>query len=216
MEKHTLRLFENIPYFTLEGFKQATDMESAHGARVLLHRWVQAGHVLTLKKGVYMTSRFYEAHRQDAEFPVAVSAIILPQSYVSLDYVLQEHNLLTDVTYPITCVTPKNTRTIENGIGTFWYRNMRADLYAGFAITDYFGIHCARAGLAKALFDYLYLRPIPISRCAQKIDLAEELRLNLHEMTKTDQDEFAVFAEQSGSKKMLAVLKNFTRHIWRT
>ena len=31
-----------------------------------------------------------------------------------------------------------------------------------FTIVEYMGIRCARASLAKALFDYLYLRPIPV------------------------------------------------------
>ena len=112
MKTDLLHLFENIPYFTIEGFKQATGIETPHTVRVLLHRWSQAGHLVPLKKGVYMTRRFYEQHQQDDDFSAAVSAILLPQSYVSLEFILQEHNLLTEVTYPVTCVTTRNTRTI--------------------------------------------------------------------------------------------------------
>jgi predicted transcriptional regulator of viral defense system len=214
MKTNLLRPFEEIPYFTIEGFRQVSGMESPESVRVLLHRWTQAGHIFPLKKAVYMTRRFYELHRQDAAFSAAVSAIILSHSYVSLDYVLQQHNLLTDVTYPVTCITPRNTRTITNAIGTFWYRSIRADLYTGFVLSEYFGIRFASASLAKALFDFLYLRPIPRAFRSLKINLAEELRLNLDEMDKTAQEEFIFFVDDSKSKKMLEIAENFRRHSW--
>ena len=212
MKTDLLLPFETIPYFTIEAFKQSSDMDSPHAVRTLLHRWSQAGHILTLKKGVYMTRRFYELHQTDEAFPLAVSAILLPQSYVSLDFVLQQHNLLTEITYPVTCITIKNTHTIKNTVGTFWYRSIRDDLYTGFSIFDYLGVRYARASLAKALFDYLYLRPIPVAYRALKFNLAEELRLNLDELDQPSWDEFALHVESSASRKMHDILKNFRSH----
>lgn len=214
MRNKALSSFDNIPYFTIEGFKQVSGIESPHTVRVMLYRWAQSGEILPLKKGLYMSRHFHEQRQRDVEFSSAVSAIILPNSYVSLEYVLQQHNLLTDVTYPVTCITTKNTRTIVNSIGAFWYRNIRPDLFTGFEITEYFGIRIAIASLAKALFDYLYLRPIPTAYRAQKINLAEELRLNLNEMGDEAQKEFADFIEQGDSRKMHAILENFRRNAW--
>ena len=214
MKTDLLHHFENIPYFTLEGFKQAAEMDSPHQVRTLLHRWGQAGHILQLKKGVYMTRYFYGQHRVDYLFSAAVSAILIPQSYLSLEFILQQHNLLTEVTYPITCITTKNTRKIVNPIGTFWYRNIRDNLYRGFAITEYFGIRITQASIAKALFDYLYLRPLPASYRNIKINLAEELRLNLDELSTTDRKEFSRIVEESKSRKMMDILNNFRSNIW--
>ena len=214
MKTEYLVLFHNIPYFTIEGFKQATGLTSPHAVRMLLHRWSQAGHLLALKKGVYMTRRFYDQHRQDNDFAPAVSAILLPHSYVSLEYVLQEHNMLTEVTYPVTCVTTRNTRTIINPLGTFWYRNIRLDLYTGFVIAEYLGIRYARASLAKALFDYLYLRPLPPSCRSPHYDLAAELRLSLDGMDEPAQAEFAAHVAFSKSKKMHDILTNFRVNKW--
>jgi len=212
MKSDLLQPFGTIPYFTIEAFKQSSSMDSPHAVRVLLHRWAQAGHILMLKRGVYMTRRFYEQHQADEAFPLAVSSILLSQSYVSLDFILQQHNLLTEITYPVTCITTKNTRIIENPVGTFWYRNIREDLYTGYSISEYYGIRYARASLAKALFDYLYLRPIPVAFRAIKFDLAEELRLNLDELDQPTWDEFASYVENSASRKMSDVLKNFRSH----
>ncbi len=214
MKTDLLHPFENIPYFTLEGFKQATGMEAPHQVRTLLHRWAQGSHILQLKKGVYMTRTFYEQHRADYPFSAAVSAILMPQSYLSLEFILQQHNLLTEVTYPITCITTKNTRRIVNPIGTFWYRNIRGNLYRDFAITEYFGIRIAQASIAKALFDYLYLRPLPVSYRNPKINLAGELRLNLDELPGMERDEFARMVEESTSRKMTDILNNFRSNIW--
>jgi len=215
MKTDSLHPFENIPYFTIDGFKQAAGIESAHSARVQLHRWAQSGHILSLKRGVYMTRRFFDQHRRDGEFSAAISAIILPQSYVSLEYILQQHSLLTEVTYPVTCVTTRNTRAITNPLGTFSYRNIRADLYSGFAIKDYLGLRYATASLAKALFDFLYLRPIPPAYRSVRFNLPEELRLNLYEVDDASQMEFTSWVETSRSQKMHAILKNFRSSAWR-
>ncbi|MEO7840207.1 MAG: hypothetical protein ABIU06_12740 [Anaerolineales bacterium] len=215
MKTDLLSPFEAIPYFTIQGFRQATGMESPDQTRMLLYRWAKAGHIMPLKKGVYMTRRFYEQHGKDPAFTAAVSSILLPQSYLSLDYVLQQNNILTEITFPITCITMKNTRKIKNRIGTFWYRNIREDLYCGFAFTEYSGIRFAQASVAKALFDYLYLRPLPAVYRTSKFDLAEELRLNLEEFAPKDRDEFARYIEKSASRKMNEILDNFRKTIWR-
>ena len=216
MKPEVLSSFENMPYFTIEGFRQVAGVDSSDQvARNLLHRWVKAGHLVQLKNGVYMTGKFYEQHRGDYLFSAAVSAILIPQSYVSLEFILQRHNILTEVTYPITCITLKVTRRIVNEIGTYWYRNIRQDLYRGFTISDYFGIRVAQATLGKALFDYLYLRPLPAAFRSMKLNLAEELRLNLDELTTLDRDEFSRFVEESQSRKMNYILNNFRSKIWR-
>lgn len=214
MKKDILLPFENIPYFTLEAFKQSAEIEAPHTARTLMHRWAKAGHILSLKRGTYMSRQFYERHQGDATLPLAVSAILLPQSYVSLEFVLQQNNLLTEITYPITCITTKNTRTIENLIGAFWYRNIREDLYTGYSISEYYGIRYAKASVSKALFDFLYLRPIPAAYHSSKTDLASELRLNLDELGSSLWDEFALYIEKSGSSKMQAILNNFRENRW--
>jgi hypothetical protein len=111
-------------------------------------------------------------------------------------------------------MTLKVTRRIVNEIGTYWYRNIRPDLYRGFTVTEYFGIPVAQATLGKALFDYLYLRPLPAAYRSMKLNLAEELRLNLEELSRADRDEFSRFVEESQSRKMNYILNNFRSKVW--
>jgi len=213
MKPSILTSLESFPYFTIEAVKQLLEDESVAAGTIqtALYRWMKAGHVYQLKKGVYMTRRFFELHRADANFSPAVSAILIPQSYVSLDFILQRHAILTEVTYPTSAITLKHTRVIENKLGTFTFRNIKENLYKGFVISDYLGIPFSQATVAKALFDYLYLHSWRGKDRLSSYNLIEDLRLNLEDFSKQDQTEFAIFVETSKSKKMDEILKNLRK-----
>ena len=215
MKNALLSPLNSLPYFTIEAVRQLLDNESVAPGTVqtALYRWMKAGKIIQLKKGLYMTRRFYELHRADADFAPAVSAILIPQSYLSMEYILQRNAILSEVTYPISAITLKQTRVFENKLGTFTYRNIKAELYSGFKTSEYMGIPINQASLAKALFYYLYLRSWNNGRSI-KYDLAEELRLNLEEFSEKDQAEFIEFVEMSKSKKMDRILKNMRKNIW--
>lgn len=217
MKITNLSSLDTLPYFTIEAVKQLLGDESAAAGAIqtALYRWMKAGQIIQLKKGVYMTRRFYENHRMDADFSPMVSAILIPQSYLSLEYVLQRHALLTDVTYPVTAVTMKQTRVFENKLGTFTYRHIKKDLYQGFIFSEYLGVPFAQATAAKALFDFLYLRPWRGGGSLSNYNLAEDLRLNLEDFSEKDREAFAAFINQSKSRKMDQILKNLRRSVWR-
>jgi predicted transcriptional regulator of viral defense system len=216
MKIKLLESFENIPYFTINGFKQALAAEESdtQTIREMLSRWVLNRHLIRIKRGVYMTRRFYELHRDHVNFIPAVSSIILPQSYISLEYVLQRNRVLTEITYSVTAVTMKNTRSIENAIGTFDYRHIKKSLYTGFTQETFYGIQIHQASLAKALFDYFYLRPLPENWRKQQINLAEEFRLNLDDFSSKIQAEFSEFVVSSSSSKMNYIFDNLRHTVW--
>lgn len=217
MKSENLSSLESFPYFTIEAVKQLLGDESVAAGTIqtALYRWMKAGQIIQLKKGVYMTRRFFEQHRADADFAPMVSAILIPQSYLSLEYILQRNAILTEMTYPVTAVTLKQTRVFENKLGTFTYRNIKTDVYQGFKFSEYMGIPIAQATMAKALFDFLYLRPWKGSRRLTGYNLAEDLRLNLEDFSESNQVEFETFVEISNSKKMDQILKNLRKTVWR-
>ena len=208
--------FDMLPYFTLTGVKQLAGRGEDSNAvlRTLLARWSKAGHIIQLKRGVYMSRRFFELHRADRDFAPAVSAIIFPPSYVSLEYVLQRSGVLAETTYTISAVTDRNTRRVENALGSFVYHHIQPPLYTGFQFFDYYGISFAVASPAKALFDYLYLRPLARPFRKNSIDLAEDLRMNLADFSSASRQEFVQYVTSSRSEKMSAILNNFRSHIW--
>jgi predicted transcriptional regulator of viral defense system len=213
---NTLTSFTHLSYFTIEGFRQVigSEAENPGQARIALSRWAKAGHVIQLKRGCYMPRPFYEAHCNEPSFLSAISAIIKPQSYVSLESILQRYGILTEITYLFTSITTRHTRLVENRLGTFLYRRVSPSLYFGYSLHDFFGITFAEASLAKALFDYLYLRPLSVASRLSGFSLAEELRLNLEEIPEADRDEFAGFVEQSKIKKMEVLLEHMRKTVW--
>lgn len=217
MKTSILTSLDPLPYFTIEAVKQLLgDESSAVGTvQTSLYRWMKAGNIIQLKKGVYMTRRFFELHRADVDFSGLVSAILIPQSYLSLEYVLQRNAILTDITYPVSSITSKQTRVYSNKLGTFTYRHIKESLYTGFTISTRMGISIAQATVAKALFDTLYLRPWDGRGRLLSYNLAEELRLNLEDFAQKDKVEFARFVELSKSKKMDQILKYLRKTVWR-
>ena len=68
MKIDRLKPLERIPYFTITGFKQVLNANESDIQRVreMLSRWVKMGHIIRLKRGVYMTRRFYELNKSHA------------------------------------------------------------------------------------------------------------------------------------------------------
>jgi len=85
MKSSILSSLDSFPYFTIEAAKQLLGDESAVAGTIqtALYRWMKAGQIIQLKKGVYMTRRFFELHRADVNFAPMVSVILIPQSYLS-------------------------------------------------------------------------------------------------------------------------------------
>lgn len=211
-----LEKFDHIPFFTIEGFRQVWEDQhlTSQYVQTALYRWMKTGKIVRLKKGLYITRGFFEQHVGDEDFLPAMSAVMLPQSYVSLEYVLQRNSILTEVTYPITAITQKNTRTITNTLGTFNYRHIKSELHTGFTVKNYLGIPFSTASLAKALFDFLYLRPFGAILYNPEYDLVEDLRLNLSEFSSEDQEEFAKYVVQSRQRKMERIYENIRSCVW--
>jgi predicted transcriptional regulator of viral defense system len=212
-----LSALDEFPYFTTEAVKQLLGDESLVKGTIqtALYRWMKTGKIIALKKGMYMTQHFYELHRTDPGFASMVSAILIPWSYVSLEYILQSHGILTDVTFPVTAVTIKQTRVINNFLGIYTYRNIKENLYTGFVTTDYKGIPISQATVAKALFDMLYLRSWKNIGRGSKNSIAENLRLNLEDFSESDKNEFANYIELSKSRKMDQIWNNLRNTVWR-
>lgn len=217
MKRNQLIPLESLPYFTIQAFKQVVGAGEEQNQRVreLLSRWSKEGHILRLKRGVYMTQKFYLLHHNETEFNPAVSAIILPQSYLSLHYVLQRYGILTEVTYAVTGVTQKNTRTIENQLGIYEYHHIKPELYKGFSHHEYHGIRYYMASKARALFDFFYFYPLPREYRKAQTNLSEDLRLNVDDFSRKDREKFVEFILESDSPKMDYVLENLRRTLWR-
>ncbi len=103
-------------------------------------------------------------------------------SYVSLDFALAWHGLISEGVAEITSVTPKQSKQLSNGLGRFSYRHLPQNYYAvGQELgqtSD--GLSFLIASPAKALADRLVLNRTlpPLSRHVMQQWLLNDLRLD--------------------------------------
>ena len=60
-----------------------------------------------------------------------------------------------------------------------------------------------------------YFQPLPRDLRTHQINLAEELRLNLSELSSDERDEFEKYIDLSDSPKMTFIHENLRKTIWR-
>ncbi len=209
--KRILALAENFPSFTLDDLVPVE--KNKDYLRILFSRQEKKGAVIRLKKGVYVTEKYFLGGitGQERDFYCEFLANILyKSSYLSLDYVLYRHNIITEIPVNFTSVSKNKTACFSNRLGRFFYHKIKDPLFCGFDIIKKGDFTILRAGKAKALFDFLYLRKT--SLVDEKA--VEELRLNVNILTSSDMRELKKYVNLEGSKKMDEILNILTK-LWK-
>ncbi len=196
-------LARKLPCFTVENFVGvATNKNSL---KVLFYRYAKKGEFVRLKKDYY-TSKAYLYYinktNQLDNYSEFISMVLCEPSYLSLDYMLYEYNMLTEMPNNFTSVTKKTTAHFSNQFGNFFYHTIKPNLFCGFEIIKKGDFAIYKATKAKALFDFLYLRKYSIPNKKA----AAELRLNLNNFTRADKKEFDGYVKIEGSEKMITIV----------
>lgn len=197
-----IALAEKLPYFTLDDLLPIE--KDKNYLKILFSRYEKSGKVIRLKKGIYVAERYILEHlsRAEMDFYYEFLANILYQpSYLSLDYILYENNLLTEIPRNFTSVAKNKTAGFSNRFGHFFYHKIKDELFCGFEAVKKGDFMIFRATKAKALFDFLYFRKNSL------LDkrAVEELRLNLENFSKNDRKELEKYIKIEGTKKMKAI-----------
>jgi len=192
---------ETLPYFNK---KQAAILIGKKGRNLdkKIEQLTRIGYLLNFKKGTYTTIAFYEKSNQ-AEFIEYIANALRSPSYISLEYVLSKENLIPEAVYSITSITTKTSRTFNNFLGSFSYKNIKKDLFLGYQKKKMGDKRIYQATKAKALFDFLYLKKL----FNIKQELTNDLRINWDNLTEADLLEFKKYVKISSSKKMVNVLE---------
>ena len=197
--KKILKLAETLPSFG------ASDLaplgEKPTYLNIILSRHAKRGVLLHLRKNLYVTKAYLDNAEKKGVYSDYVEFIankLYSPSYLSLDYVLHEHNMLTDVPRNITSVALRKTDSFSNELGTFIYHKIKEELFNGFNVVKKSNFSILKASKAKALLDFLYFR----KRLLVDKDAVEELRLNMDEFSKNDFRELEGYVEKEGSSRM--------------
>lgn len=189
-----LEALKGLSYFDKATLGQLVDL-STNSLYAAIKRWLKAGRLVPLKKGWYVTHSYLQSVAPRQAYMEFMANRLRAPSYLSVEYVLQKHAMLSESIYATTSVTLKGKRCYTNAMGTFVYHHIKPALFTGFLMRRSGEFELYEATKAKALFDYLYLR---LFRCCW-IDrmLLQSYRLNLDEFSSADVRELRRYCEIS-------------------
>lgn len=135
---------------------------TSQAAQGRIKRAVRAGSLLPLKRGLYLNAGTYMHESDRVGLAECIASKLNVDSYISLEYMLQKYEILPPQESPlplITSVSVRQTPDFRNVAGNFIYKNVKSACYFGFEEVTFRDQPYRVATKAKALFDYLYLRP---------------------------------------------------------
>ncbi len=191
--KNLLEQLKSLPHFDKSivyhlgvqlGLKETT-------VDTYISRFLKYKEILQLKKGLYASTDFFEKNKADISYSFYLANVIRTPSYVSSWTALQYYNLATEAIYSIISVTPKVTRSYQTKAGNFAYQSIKKDLFFNFSLVKgRFIFFIASPG--KALFDLLYFKTHQFRgiKTENIKPIIEELRIDINEMDKNEQDKF--------------------------
>lgn len=182
-----------MPYFNKNTVFQLGEQFGLKNTTIntYISRFLKYKEILQLKKGLYVSTDFFEKNRMDVSYSFYLANIIRTPSYISSWVALQYYNLVTEAIYSITSITTKVTRNYQTKAGNFTYQSIKKDLFSDFLLVkgrfDFF-----IALPSKALFDLIYFRTHQFRglKIEKVKKLIEELRIDFDEMDKAEQEKF--------------------------
>lgn len=127
--------------------------ENVQMLRCEVQYWLKHGHLVQIKRGVYVLSDDLRKGPLSMGF---ISNFLLSPSYVSLEYALGHYDLIPEKVTVYTSVTTKKTTTYKTPIGVFEYRSVKEGIFCGFTKMVDSGQDYFIAYPEKALLDFFY------------------------------------------------------------
>jgi predicted transcriptional regulator of viral defense system len=144
--------------------------ESLPALRLQLSRWVKAGKLIQLTKGLYTLA---EPYRKRTPHPFVLANAMKKASYVSLQSALRHVGMIPEHVPTVTSVTTQRPTRVETPLGRFLFRHIKKRWFCGYQRVDLgSGQKAFVATAEKALLDLVYLTP-----GADNYDFLSELRL---------------------------------------
>jgi hypothetical protein len=189
-----LEIIGDEPVFT-SSLLRVGDVAAADIASQL-SRWVAAGRLMSLRRGVYALAAPYRRREPHA---FAIANVLARPSYVSLESALSFHGLIPEAVFVTTSVTTARPSTFDMPLGRFEFRHVSPKFLWGYAEEPVGGDYSQTALVArpeKALLDLVYLRP-----GAEMEPFLRQLRID--RLDTLDLDVLERDAMRSGKPKLL-------------
>jgi len=172
-----LEIVGNEPVFRT-GLLLAGDVDPVH-VRRQLGRWVKAGKVYQLRRGLYALAPPYQ---QTEPNPFLVANQLVRPSYVSLQSALANYGLTPEYVPVTTSVTSDRPQEVSTPLGDYHFKRIKKDRFFAFNLEDLGdGQSAYLAEPEKALLDLVYLRP-----GGEELPYLRSLRLQNREVIDTE------------------------------
>lgn len=163
-----LKLVANEPVFSSALLLSGN--VSARQVRLQLSRWVAAGRLLQLRRGLYALAPVW---RKAEPHPFLVANRLQRGSYVSTQAALAFHGVIPEDVPVVTSVGPGRPETVRNTLGAFQFTHLAEGLLFGYTQLEVAPRQFAFVASAeKALLDLIHL-----TRGADSLEYLRELRL---------------------------------------
>ena len=192
-KSNLLEQLKSLPHFsknTVLQFGKQLGLKNST-VNVYISRFLKYKDIIQLKRGLYVSTDFFDKNRNDVSYSFYLANVIRTPSYISSWAALQYYNLTTEAIHSITSVTLKVTKEYRTKAGNFSYQSISKDFFTDFSLAKgKFDFYVASP--SKALFDLIYLR----TRQFNGLDVEKvkatiaELRIDIDEMEKSEQDKF--------------------------
>lgn len=165
--------------------------------RIQLSRWVKAGKIYQLRRGLYSIAPPYQRRQPH---PFLVANHLQKASYVSLQSALSFYGLIPEVVNIITSVSTGRPERLETPLGIYEFRHIKTELLFGYRMIELGEQSALVATPEKALLDLIYLQPGGVSTAYLK-----ELRLQNTE--KLDKDLLSKQSKKLNTPKLQNAVK---------
>lgn len=195
-------LADQLPCFSLDDLA-GIESDKTY-LKITLSRYEKGGKLIRIKRGMYVTEAYISNLQKTGRFsvyPEFIASILYQPSYLSLDYVLYQHNLLTETAQNFTAVTRNKTAHFTNAFGNYFYHTIKAEFFCGFEIIKINDFMVYKATKAKALFDFLYLR----QNLLVNKEAIRELRLNMGNFNRSDAREIKKYFKLKGAQRVAGI-----------
>ncbi len=187
-----LHIVEKEPLFSSSLLK--ADASDPVKLGIQLSRWIQAGKLIQIRRGLYTLSRQY---RKTDPHPFYIANRIKKASYVSLQSALEHYGLIPEYVPAVTSVTTGRPQTFDTPLGHYIFRHIKRDLFSDYSLEEAGrGQTAFIAKPEKALIDLLYLTP-------GSDDAAYIRELRLQNTEHLDFRELQKIVRRSGSPKLI-------------
>jgi len=198
-----------LPYFTLSQF--SLFYKNKKEASTIISNKIRQKKIHNIREWVYISDDKLKEITltgnltQFLEF--AATNLIYTPSYLSLEYVLFENNIITENVYTFTLVTTKKTAKFKNSFWTFDYRSIKDSFFWDYKVCTQNWFSFYKATPEKALFDYLYFK----ENFVYSPDYVEELRINWENV---NMKKFEKLIKKYKSKKMEKIFSFIKETLW--